>query len=300
MAKVDDQASTVDDVELPDSDEILNDMKADEQSRAEAEKTPKVEEKPVVKSTEEESTEEKKTDESKDDEKKETDEETEEKKEPESKEDEETEEKSEETEESGDEKEVAQRGYAERRQLKEKVTKGLADRPEYIPQSAEELEEAGMDPALAGIEALRQEVRRDQIINELTELNASVNTDANGVLREFPVYDPNSKDYDEKFAKDVEQLYRKYANFEMDPTGSYITRADIPLGEFFRFAAQSRGTGSQQAEIQGQKAAEKMLAATDEPSSAPETTTKSGSDSGEDDLWLAGLRGEKGTYAAEK
>lgn len=293
MAK--EPATTVDEVELPDASEILSEMNADEGKTSKPVEKP-AETTPETKPADPEKPAEK-TEPEKEDPKKE--EKLDPEKSPEEKLKADPEEKpTEETPEPEPEKAQNQRGYAERRQLKEKVTAGLADQPGYTPQTSEELEATGMDPALAGIEALRQEVRRDQIVNELTELNSSVNTDANTVLREHPVYDPKSKDYDEKFAKQVEERYKQYAHFEMDPTNSFIVRADIPLGEFFSFAAQSRGTGSTQAEVQGQKAAEQMLSSAEEPSSAPEPSKSSGSET-EDDLWLAGLQGKKGTYATE-
>lgn len=298
MAKA--QPNTVDEVELPDNAEILAELNADEEKLTPTEKKP-AEEKPEEKPAEaEKPAEGEKPEEKPKPEEKEGEEEEKPKEGEEAKPAEEEKPEEEEPEPEDSDKEIAQRGYAERRQLKEKVTAGLSERPEFTPQTAEELEADGMDPALAGIEALRQEVRRDQIINELTELNASVNTDANNVLRNHPVYDPANKDsYDEKFAKKVESLYKKYAHFEMDETNTFITRADIPLAEFFAFAAESRGTGSVKAEVEGQKAAEKMLAASEEPSSAPEPPkSKTGEDS-EDELWLAGLKGKKGTYASE-
>lgn len=275
-------AQTVDEVELPDPSEILA---MDGEQEAEVAK-PTEPEKPAE-VTEEKPKEEPKPDESGTEEKPKEGEEQKPKEGEEPKPDEHVED---------DEKERAQRGYSERRQLKQKVTTALSTNPEYTPQTEGELVEQGVDPALAGIEALRQQVQLDKIVNDLTDLNASMNADSNAILRDFPVFDPSKKGtYDEKFARQVENLYKKYSNYQMDEKGGYITRADVPLYEFYAFAAQARGSGTSQGQVQGQKAAENMLSAAEEPSSAP--APKKGGNDSEDDLFLAGLKGEKGTYS---
>jgi len=196
--------------------------------------------------------------------------------------------------------EVRTRGIKERLAVKRQVTESLAKQPEFTPQTADDLAATGMEPALAGVEALRQEVRRDQIVNELTDLNASINSDANRTLREFPVFDPASDQYDKAFEKQVADLYKQYAHFEMDTSGSYITRADIPMYEFFASYGAARGAGSKRGQLDGAKAADKMASAAEDASTASVASTKTNRTKTEDELFEEGLSGKSGTYASKR
>lgn len=192
-----------------------------------------------------------------------------------------------ETEEPVDEKERNRRGFADRTRIKNDVTRDIG--PQVPTQTAEELVGEGMDPAMAEVEALRQEVQRDKVISSITELNSSLNTDANQILRDFPVFDENNKkDYDGKFAKDVEAQYKKYSGYTTDQTGAYVLNANFPLYEFYAWAAGLRGSGTKAGAVQGQKQAEQMIAAAETPASTgpvEKPTT-------DDDNFLKGLKGE--------
>jgi len=190
--------------------------------------------------------------------------------------------------------ERARRGYADRHRMKEKVTQALATQPEYTPQTAEELEAEGKDPALAQVEALRQSVELDRIVNQLTELNATVNSDANAVLRDFPIFDPQSKDYDKQFTESVANLYMEISNFQVDEKNGIIVNASYPLYKFYEAFAGARSSGMKLAAVEGQKAAEQQLSASETPSSEGEATKPTKEDS---DPFLAGLMGKASNYA---
>ena len=192
------------------------------------------------------------------------------------------------------------RGYATRREIKGRVTEDLEKQPAYTPQTPEEIvEEKGVSPELAAVEALAQQVRRDQIINELTDLNATFNADANRVLRDFPVFDPGTKTkpnplYDEGFAKQTEDLYAQASGLKFDESKSYIVQASLPLYRFYEFAAAARGSGTKQGTVEGQKATEQMLSAAEDLGTEAAPVTKKDE---EGDSFLAGLSGKAGTYA---
>jgi len=184
-----------------------------------------------------------------------------------------------------DPKERNRRGYAERTKLKSQVSEALA--PQLQQQTAEQLVEQGVDPALAEIEALKQDIEHERFINQVTELNSGLNTDANNVMRDFPVFDEKSKQYDAAFTEKVEKLYKEAAGFKLDPTGQFVLSANLSLYDFYQQMAEFRGSGVKQGAVEGQKAAEKMLASAESPTS----TAPAGKE--EDDPFLAGLTGKR-------
>lgn len=185
------------------------------------------------------------------------------------------------------------RGFAERQALKGSVTTELDKL--IVPTNAKELvENKGMDPVEAEIEAMRLDMQRRDNIANLTELNAGIQTDADNVTEEFPIFDEASPDYDKEFTEKTRALWQKAANYTTAKENPNVAiRADLPLYEFFAFAAEARNAGSKageaRGEAKGQKAAEKMLSEADiEPSGSQNEPLIPD----EDALFLKGLTGK--------
>lgn len=160
----------------------------------------------------------------------------------------------------------------ENRELKRKLESKLSE--EYQPVTPEDLVEQGYDETTAQVEALRQQMEIDKFSASVTRLNTDLNTDAVQVIAEYPVFDPASSEYDEKFADTVQNMYRQASELQFDKSGEYVVSAKVPLYDFYKQMAEIRGSQRSSGQIEGQKNAERMLASVDAPSSAAPTTPK--------------------------
>jgi hypothetical protein len=191
-------------------------------------------------------------------------------------------------------KATARQGYAERKATREAVT-SLLDTVAK-PQSEQDLiDNQGLDPADARLEVFKQEQQRKEAIQELTDLNTGIKSDAQNVVRDFPMFDANSKDFDEKLTEEVDQLWKEAADFKTDQSGQIVLQARIPMYKFYAaFAgAKSEGfkSGQKAGEAAGQKAAEKMFASAETPAATKETVPAADGMTEEDWLFLKGLTG---------
>lgn len=155
----------------------------------------------------------------------------------------------------------------------------------YKPQSAEEIiAETGADPAMAEVQALRQEQKMAEFNNYVTDLNASINTESLQVMADFPLFDPQSKDYDAGLSKRAAELYKRVANIQTDPKTGLTIRANVLPYDVYKAIAETAQSGTRQGAVKGQRAAEKMLAAADATPSGGEATKPR-----KEDPFLAGL-----------
>lgn len=155
----------------------------------------------------------------------------------------------------------------------------------YQPQSAQELINTGMDPALARVEALEQRTQMAEYNAQVADLNANLNVESLNVMRDFPVFDPDSSEYDKSLADRVGSLYQRVANIQTDPNTGLTIQASVLPYDFYKTFAESVNSGTVQGSVKGQRDAEKMLSAA-EPSSSSAPKEKP------QDNFLKGLLGE--------
>lgn len=137
----------------------------------------------------------------------------------------------------------------------------------YAPKSQEEFVNEGLSEADAKIEALRQEMQFRETRNYIADLNAGLKTDAQTVLTEHPVYNPDSPSYDPEFTKDVQEAYQQAARLQTDENGIVIN-AELGLADFYSRMATIRERGNQKGQVDGQKDALKMLSRTESTGSS--------------------------------
>jgi hypothetical protein len=165
----------------------------------------------------------------------------------------------------------------EKRELEQKIER--LNTQVYKPQTPEELVEDGLDETRALVESMRQEREVERFNSQVTELNTTLDHESTKVLDDFPVFDPDSKEYNEAFATRVGALYQRAANMQTDPHTGLIINASLTPYEFYKEFADSRSealkTGELNGKIAGQKSTAQMLASAEAPSSAaPRTTNK--------------------------
>lgn len=165
-----------------------------------------------------------------------------------------------------DPKEQARRGFAERQRLKAQAQTAL--RQQLRPQTEEELMQQGYDEKDAEIEALRQRVEFGEFVNNVSDLTANLNMDAAQIEQEFDIFNENSPNFDKDFADKVSREYIRDAQVQFDSSGQYVLSARIPMYDYYKSRYDDRMAGQKAGQVSGQRAAERMLASAETPSSA--------------------------------
>lgn len=140
----------------------------------------------------------------------------------------------------------------------------------YGPKTKEQLVEEGMDPGDANYEALRQEMAYSQERTRVAELNASMRAEAVEVYHDFPVFDPKSDQFDEQFAKQVEQQYKTASRIQTDENGIVLS-ADVSLYQFYEQMNDIYSRGTSRGAQQKQSAVEAMQSRTENPGGSSST-----------------------------
>ncbi len=156
----------------------------------------------------------------------------------------------------------------------------------YRVETAEELAEQGLSEEEAENEILRQEMQMREFNLHVADLNANLNLESLQVMQDFPIFDPDSSEYDSGLAQRVRGLYEQAAQPQVDKKTGLVLKSNIAPYEFYKAFAethQSSGAKSRvEGKIEGQKAADKQLAAAETPSSTAPRTAK-------EDPFLKGL-----------
>lgn len=168
--------------------------------------------------------------------------------------------------------EQRQRAYAayqERQRTKQAVAQQIDQT--YGPKSEQELVDEGLDPQAAQIEALRQEMYYSQQRTQIAELNAGMQAEAVQVTADFPVFNPNSPDYDPEFATMVEQSYKQAARLQTDESGIVIN-AEVPLYDHYQQMYNIYNRATSRGQQQGQQEYQQMLTRTENPGGSSSTS----------------------------
>lgn len=109
---------------------------------------------------------------------------------------------------------------------------------------------------------LEQQARQmDEYNNQLVESNMALIGEAERVLKDFPMFDPNSDEYDENLAKQADALLDKA--IIRDPNTGRIMGSQVSPYELYSTIASAAGAAKARGEIAGRKAAQKMMASAD-------------------------------------
>ncbi len=173
---------------------------------------------------------------------------------------------------------IAQRAWMERQRNKQAVTQQLTEqyRPKSEQEFYDEIIEEGIDPQIAELQAqLKAQAEQnayDKQVNEIAELTTNVRSDAANVLIDFPVFNPNSPEYDEEFTKEVDAAYDQAARLQTTEDGTVLHAEVLPYEHYQRMARiYQRGTS--RGVVQGQQEAAVTMSRT-EPTGGTSATTK--------------------------
>jgi len=163
---------------------------------------------------------------------------------------------------------------SEKRELQRQVEQLNAQ--VYKPLTVAELQEQGMEETDAKIEAMRQENAVKEYNSHVVELTNDLNMESMQVLYDFPVFNPESKDYDKDFAELAAEQYMNVSGIQTDPKTGQIVQANVLPYKFYETLSKIHERGAQRGQINGKKAAERQLAAAD--TTGESTTQKAPSD----------------------
>jgi len=155
--------------------------------------------------------------------------------------------------------ERARQAYMERQHARANITRTIDDN--YAPKTAEDIinENDDIDPNEARYQALEERLNFEQQRGQITELNATLQTEAVNVEADFPVFNPKSDTYDADFTKLVEDAYQDSANLKFDDNG-IVLHAGKPLYDFYQKMANIHSRGAAKDSEKRQQEAIQMAA----------------------------------------
>lgn len=130
----------------------------------------------------------------------------------------------------------------------------------------------------------QQAKQMEEYNNQLVETNMALISEAERVLRDFPMFDPNSSEYDKNLAEQADRLLD--ASIIRDPNTGRIIGSQVSPYELYSTIATAANAAKVRGEVTGRKAAQKMMASVDVVGG---TASPSGSGD-DDDPFAKGLR----------
>lgn len=162
---------------------------------------------------------------------------------------------------------------SEKRELESRVLALEAERNQ--PHTQDEYVEAGYDETAAELRALKDELRVERESRQIAQLNSDMIQGGAEAEKNYPVYDEASPEYDKEFVEQVGNAYRRQANITLDPKNEYVVRADIPIYDFYKQAAEWRAHGQELGRKAGAQDSAKQYASAEQPPTARPSTTSS-------------------------
>lgn len=159
---------------------------------------------------------------------------------------------------------------AQRNQLKAQVE--AINHQVYEAQTPEELVQAGMSETDARLEALQQSLMLKDYNERVAEAQLTIETEAQRVQTEWPIFNPDSDSYNEELAQGAAQILAD--NLVFDQNSGQIIGSNISPYQLYQTIARAHEISSAQGQIQGQKSAEEMAANADTTGAASPTGQK--------------------------
>lgn len=159
---------------------------------------------------------------------------------------------------------------AQRNALKTEVEKANAE--VYQPETEDELTEQGMNAIEAKVEAMRQEREMEKFNSQVADAQLTIGHESERVLKDFPIFDPESETYDSELATEAAELLK--ANLIIDPNSNQIIGSKLSPYQLYKTIAKASGISETRGQMKGQQDTEKMLANADTNSSAAPPKTK--------------------------
>lgn len=160
---------------------------------------------------------------------------------------------------------------SKRNALKAEVEKINAD--VYQVATEDELVEQGLSATDAKVEALRQRIEVRDYNEKVAEAQLTIESESQRVLQDFPIFNPDSTDFDKELAEEAAQLLS--ANLVLDPNTQQVIGSNVSPYQLYKTIARAHQTSTVKGQIRGREDTEQMLANADSASNAaPEKKAK--------------------------
>ena len=148
---------------------------------------------------------------------------------------------------------------AHRNELKRQVEQRNAE--VYKPASVDELLDQ-INPETqeyynkleATVESMRQQQEVDRYNSQVADSQFTLETESQQVLKDFPMFNPKSPEYDKESALEVAEILK--ASLIVDPNTQEIIGSNISPYKLYKSHARAAQSSARKAEIKGQKATE--------------------------------------------
>lgn len=165
---------------------------------------------------------------------------------------------------------------AQRNAIKAEVTKLTGE--VYQPATENDLMEDGLSATDAKVEAMRQQLAVRDYNEQVAEQQLTLSTESLRVLNDFPIFNPDSDQYDQELAEEAaglmeSNLIRDPNVPEIDPNTGQPTGRGLIIGSnvspysFYKTLARASGISATKGQLKGQQAQQEMLANADSPGS---------------------------------
>lgn len=151
----------------------------------------------------------------------------------------------------------------------------------YAPQSVDDImDETGQSQAEARITAMEQRQELQAYNTQVAEAQLVIGTESERVLRDFPMFNPDSPDYNPNIASQAASQVA--AAIQTDPNTGQITGSNLGIYNYYETLANAMQQTATENQLKGQRAAKQELAAAEPGSSAVPAQPK-------EDPFLTGL-----------
>ncbi len=137
----------------------------------------------------------------------------------------------------------------------------------------------------ARLDAMEERSKFDKYVEQVADSRIQISDEANRVVKDFPIFNPDSKEYDAELTQMADDIMRKQLIID-EKTGQVIGTRVSPY-ELYSVIARAKTSGNVAGKTSGRKSALDMMNNADVASSA-----KAPSSDEEDDPFLQGLLGK--------
>lgn len=165
---------------------------------------------------------------------------------------------------------------AQRNAIKAEVAKATDE--VYQPATESDLVDEGLSATEAKVEAMRQQLEVRDYNERVAEAQLTLGSESLRVLNDFPIFNPESDQYEEELAIEAaglmeSNLIRDPNVPEVDPQTGKATGKGLIIGanvspyQFYKTLARASGISATKGQLKGQQAQQEMMANADSPGS---------------------------------
>ncbi len=148
---------------------------------------------------------------------------------------------------------------SERNKLRDEVTKLNAET--YQVATEQELVDGGMTEIEAKVEQMRQEREMDKFNSQVADAQLTISSESDRVLRDFPLFNPDSEDYDKELAE--EAAGHLGSMLIIDPNTNQVIGSNGSVYQYYKTLARASGISTTKGQLKGQQDTERQLANVD-------------------------------------